>query len=194
MAKQTFEEYYNNLPRTQKFQFHEANVRGTYLSIACDYERLLDDLYIYSDITKIFPKGFGNNTDKEIIAIINEYKTRKVSHLEMGKKYQTSKDNMEVNFKNHFNDFSPHFTVIESLIAYRNLMAHGYTRYDIPQVPGKICILFENNVKGKITKHTINVKLFLMQLSKYREGIMELVGLVLALRKEIFGNRGHQTT
>jgi len=51
-------------------------------------------------------------------------------------------------------------------------------------------IHFQNSERGKWGELAIIVQPFLLQLSKYRDAIMELIGLTLTIRKEKFGN-GH---
>lgn len=179
----------SQLPYTQQMQTHEANVRGTYISIACDYEQLMDDLIVLCELEKIFPAGFDEKSDGEIIQEINGYKTKWVTSVEMGKKFRKCKDGLVKYSQTYFDDFSPHFIVISDLIQDRNLMAHGYSNYDVQQESGKIFILFENVQQGKKEEKLIEVRPYIAKLEKYRKGIMELMGLTLTLRMEIFGKR-----
>jgi len=185
----TFEEHYSNLSYAQKMQVHEVNARGTYLSISCDYERVMDDIISLCQIEKVFSSGFANLNDEEINNALKDYQTRLIIWLEMGKKFNLCKRLLGEYNNEYFESFSKYFVIISDLVQDRNLMAHGYSDYDIAQEKGKILILFENVEKGKRIKKVIEVKSYLQKLSTYREGIMELANLALQLRKEIFSER-----
>jgi hypothetical protein len=185
----SFEDTYAKLPFDQKMQVHEVNVRGTYLSIACDSERLMDDLISLCELDIIFPTGFDKINDEDVIEEIRKYKIKKITWVEMGKKLFRCKQKLEKYNKSYFDSFSKYFEDISDLVQDRNLMAHGYSDYDIQQEAGKIFILFENVVHGKREEKIIEVKTFLSNLETHRKGIMELIGLTVQIRAENFGKR-----
>lgn len=175
----TLDQWLSNAPFPQKMQFHEDNVRGTYISIACDFERLMDDLIALKEIDKV--------GDRKTITVdqIMDYKKDKITHLEMGKKYARSKEALKQYNIDYYNDFIPHFEIIKSLVKYRTILAHGYSEYDEKQIDTTY-IDFEFVYKGKRQKERIVIKPFLSDLNKYRHTIMELMGLTLKMRREVF--------
>ncbi len=180
---------FSHLPRTQQMLVYEANIRGAYISISCDSERLMDDLVALCELGKIFPTGLDEKTDDEIIKTIIAYKVRLITSLEMGKKLDRCQKGLKNYNQNYFEEFNKHFTVIADLVKDRNLMAHGYTDFDIHQNPNQVLILFENVERGKKKEKVIDFQPFIMQLERYRSVIMELLELVVRLRIENFGNR-----
>lgn len=186
----TFEENYARLPYTQRMQVHEANIRGTYLSISCDYERILDDIAALCQHQQVFPLGFEGLTNNQINDALDIHKLKFISFKTMGVKFELCKKLLKTYNQTLFDEFSEYFKTIKDLIADRNLMAHGYSDYDIPQEANKILIYFENTERSNSTvKKTIDVDAFLKNLMKYRHGIMEFAALALQLRKDIFGLR-----
>jgi hypothetical protein len=150
---------------------------------------VIDDIISLCQIEKIFPSGFDTLTDDEINIALKDYQIRLITWKEMGKKFDLCKQLLSKYNNAYYGDFSKYFSVIRDLVQDRNLMAHGYSDYDIEQEKGKILILFENVENGKRIKKIIEVKSFLQKLLAYREGIMELAYLALQLRKDIFGER-----
>ena len=165
---------FSHLPFTQQMQVHEANVRGVYLSIACDYEQLMNDV--------IFLCGLGEGekpANGEIIAFKNQH----LRHLEMGKKFRRTKRALEKYNPEYFKDFHPYFDIIERLVMYRTILSHGYSSYD-PNQKDKSFIVFEHLYQGKVYTERIVIYPFLTQMEHYRSCIMELAGLCALLRKE----------
>lgn len=158
----------SHLPFAQQMQVREAHVRGLYISIACDYERLMDDLIVLCELDR------ASN--------VAEYKTKHLVHLEMGKKFRRSKTGLEKAFPNHYSDFLPHFGVIERLVKFRTILAHGYSEYDDNGDPSYI--IFEHHHKGKILREKVVIDPFLNELRHYQNSILELMGLTVLLRKE----------
>ena len=65
-----------DLPYTQQMQSKEAVVRGTYISIACDYERIMDDIIALYEVDKAFPNGYDTKSNEEINIGLENYKRK----------------------------------------------------------------------------------------------------------------------
>lgn len=182
---------YLRLPHIQQMQIKEAIVRGTYISIACDYERLLDDIIALCEVDKVFPDGYDHLSSNGINEGLEAYKkTKGIQATEMGKKVKRSKECLEEYNKVHSDSFEQVFKVVSNMVKDRNLMAHGYTDLGLPQEQGKILIHFDNtNKTGKNTSTTIDVQPYLKELAGYRIGIESLMNLCMIIRGEIFGKR-----
>jgi len=164
----------SQLPFTQQMQVHESHVRGVYISIACDYEQLMDDVIYLCELET----GPLTLTD-EIIS----HKLRYICHLEMGKKFRRTKEGLKNYNIQYFQDFTPHLDIIEKLVKYRTILAHGYSSYDEHQ-KDKSFIDFKYFYKGKEHTERIIIYPFLTKMEQYRSSIMELAGLTVLLRKE----------
>ena len=164
----------SHLPFTQQMQFKEANVRGVYLSIACDMEFLMDDIIAKCEI---------DNQDER-----QEFRERKIIQLEMGKKLgRCIKSLSEYRNGIYYKKFSTQFDIIEKLVHYRNLMAHGYSEYDEKKID-KSFIVFRNIDKGKKNEEKIEIMPFLINMEEYRSNLMRLLDLTSILSAE----RGHK--
>ena len=186
----TFEQHYRSMDFTQRMQFHEINVRGTYLAIACDYERVMGDLIALFDLEVIFPNGFDSISNEEIMEGMTLYKSKKITELTMGIKLKKCKEKLEKFNKYYFDQFLNQFISIGELVDDRNLMAHGYTHYEVEQQEGKIFIFFENVQHGVIKGKIIEVNTYLDKLQiTHRKVIMQLARLNLSIRQDKFGHR-----
>jgi hypothetical protein len=189
-----FSEAYKDLPFTQKMQFHEAYVRGLFISIACDYERIMDDIIALCEMEKIFPSGFENLSDEDIIAQINEYKIQFITWKEMGKKLDKKcVPLLKLYNSEYFNKYEKCFDIVRDLVQDRNLMVHGYSDYNEQQNEKGISISFTNIVQNQkkktLKKKIIVIQPYIKNLERYAIGIIELSELPLRMRKEVFGNR-----
>lgn len=158
-----------NMPFTQQMQIKEANVRGVYLSIACDYERLMEDLILLCELHRV--------------KSIENFKAKYLSELSMAQKLSRSKKALLKYNKIYYSSFLPHFKIIGNLVRYRNIMAHGHSNYDDTQ-KDKSYIDFDYVIKKKPKKINIKITPFISELEGYRHSIMELLGLTFTIRRE----------
>lgn len=159
------------LPFAQQMQFYEGSVRGVYLSIACDMEFLMSD--IIAKIEK-FPLVKGERL---------KFKEDKIYQLEMGKKTRRCIDDLKDYRKGvYYNKFKPQFDIIETLVHYRNLMAHGHSDYDDKKMDTSF--IWFKNYKGKKIIEKIMVAPFILEMETYRKNLMKLLDLIIILTAE----------
>lgn len=146
----------------------ESKVRGLYLTVACDFEK----------------------TMTEIISMCEEPDVDKRSSLElklryeMGKKLERCKAAV-INYNIvYYNHFIPQFEVIESLLKYRNMLAHGFSYYDDKKTDKKY-ISFSWSEKGKLKTDTIEVMPFVKSIEEYRKHIWLFYTLHAKIAEEV---------
>jgi len=161
------------MPFTQQMQAKEALVRGTYLSISCDFERLMVDLIIMAEYEK------GSRHPKTL----ND--KRKITRdCSMGEKLRRCKTGMRKHSE-HYKYLGKHFRVINKLTQMRNMLAHGFSEFDNKQKV-KDYIVFryvDNNYVEHADK--IMVQPFLALLEKYRKSIVVLYEFNLKFYDEL---------
>jgi hypothetical protein len=159
-----------DLPFTQQMQIKEANVRGVYISIACDFERMMADIIANCEIV---------NSAGRL-----EYKRKYINSLEMGKKVGRCEKVLKA-YRNgiYYNKFSSQLNTLSGLVYYRNMLAHGYSNFDTNQKDMSF-IIFENTIKGKTVLEKIEVQPFLMQMELHRANIMQMMNLAFILSIE----------
>jgi hypothetical protein len=160
----------SEMPFTQQMQGKEALIRGIYLSISCDYERLLDDIITKCEV--IEPER------REL------YKMNKVRHLEMGKKLDRCRKALKKYNEFYYKVNEPYFKIIKELLKLRNMLAHGYSDYD-ENLQDTTFITFNYLENYKPKTKQIEVFSFLMELETYRKSIMEFMQLVIYLAAEV---------
>lgn len=163
----------DRLNYTQRMQFLEASVRGVYISIACDVERIMEDMIAQIEI--------DNPKDRL------SFKMRKICGLEMGMKLQRLDDGLKAYNARYYKYYKNELNIIRELVGYRNLLAHGYSDYDDNKVDKRF-ITFTNIYRNKKDVVKIEVEPFLFQMEKYREGLKKLMTLTITLYNERAGN------
>ena len=106
----------NNFSFELKMQDQEAKVRGIYLCVACDFERIMEHIILACEI--------DNKDDREA------FRVKKLSHLTMGGKLGRFKKTVRKYNKEYFDSYNSVMKSIKKLIHYRNMLAHGLASYD----------------------------------------------------------------
>ncbi len=167
----------HNFPFALQMYGFEAKVRGLYLTIACDIERMMCDV-----IAKC-----------EVEAEIEREAFKLKLPFEMGAKLKRCKEALEKYNKAYFDFFIPQFDAIEQLCKYRNMLAHGFSEYDDNKVD-KTFIIFkwvESAVKnpGEKTERVsktekILIRPFINQMNHYRDHVLQFMKLIAKLSEE----------
>ena len=150
----------------------ESKVRGLYLTISCDIERLLCDLIAKCEI---------DNPNER-----NEFKL--TLPFAMGAKIVRCKDALgEYNIE-YFNFVEPDFKEIELLLKYRNMLAHGFSEYDDNKFDNSFIIFnwIEKDINNKRVHQTekIMVMPFIMKMKEYRNNVWKFMQLHHRLTEE----------
>ena len=148
----------------------EAKVRGLYLTIACDFEKIMSDIIVKCEE----PDGSKREALRLKIA------------FEMGKKLKRCEQELLKYNSAYYNHFIPQFEAIKELLKYRNMLAHGFSQYD-PQKIDKSFITFIWVEKGKERIDNINVKPFIKNILHFRDHI----SLFYTLHAKICEERGN---
>lgn len=165
------------LPFTQQMQVHECHVRGVYLSIACDYEQLMEDVIALCESDQV-SRPINNGS-------IKRYCIKYLTHLTMGKKLGRLSKKLKAYNEEYFNSLSEQFKIMDKLVEYRNILAHGYSNYDEKQLDTSF-IIFEHVDKGKLNTSNVSIKPFLLAYEHYRQCLNKLMELTVAMRAEIY--------
>lgn len=150
----------------------EGSVRGQYVALACDIERILENV-----ITKCRVDNFMD---------IPIYAFTKVRHLEMGKKLKDCKLELKKYNIDYYNRIQNEFVIMEDLVSMRNMLCHGYSDYDEDR-KDKSWIIFEYKEKSDKPK-TIKIIVddFLVKLADYRMAITGIYEVMILITKEKF--------
>ncbi len=142
----------------------DAKLRGMYLSLACDVERIMDDIITVCEIRE---KGLRL-----------KYKKDKIMGLEMGKKVYKCQNSLIKHREDLFEIYSPYLETIEQLVVYRNIMAHGYSEYS--QKKDGIITYF-NKEKHNIVKYEIDPIEFFKNIKEFGKCLRQLFELLILL-------------
>ncbi len=132
----------------------ESKVRGIYMTIACDFEKVMTEI-----ISMCEEDDLSKRNDLEL----------KIP-FEMGKKLQRCKRELIKYNPAYYNHFIPQFEAIEELVKYRNMLAHGFSEYDENKLD-KSFIIFSWLEKGKKKIEKILVLPFIKKIEKYSKDI-----------------------
>lgn len=166
------------LPFTQKMQSKEAIVRGTYLSISCDFDRVMNEIVGLCEYYKI-----DSTLNKDGLS---KYTFNKVRGLEMGTKFQRCKDAIFDLDQDIHNCNNGCFSIISKLITNRNLFAHGYSEYDPNNIDTSF-ITFMNKERSANIIKTVIVDDFIAELEQYRKMAMGLMYLNIIILNVLKG-------
>lgn len=165
----------SKFPFSLQMYEQEAKVRGLYLTVCCDVERILSDIMAKCEL--------------DDISLREHYKS--YLPFEMGAKLKMCKDVLERYNAEYYKFFTPEFEAFEELLKYRDMLAHGFTDYDDNQQDKTFIDFYwvTGTKKNRIwNKEKVIIKPFVMKMLKYREHVMQLMKLLSALSNE----RGHQ--
>jgi len=146
----------------------EAKVRGLYLTLACDFEKVMVETIALCEEP--------DDSKRQAFMIKMPF--------EMGKKLKMFKKSVMKYNKSYYNHFLPQFKIIGELVKYRNMLAHGFSQYDTNK-SDKSFIIFEWQHKGKLKSDRIEVKPFMNKILDYRIHI----GLIYTLHAKIAEER-----
>ena len=147
----------------------DAKTRGIYIELACNIERILDDIICKCEIVDIAKRAI--------------FRKDKIMHLEMGKKLSRAiKSLRDYNLK-YYNQYMSEFDIIADLVEYRNVMAHGYSEYDPKEIDDRY-ITYYNKEKNKIARYVLEPREFIKNLLVFQESLIKLVDLIRILDME----------
>jgi len=147
----------------------DIKTRGLYIAIACDIERMMDDIIAFCEISD--PTKQSN------------FKRDKIMHLEMGKKLARCVVQIEKYNSAYHQSYLSEFSIIADLVTYRNVMAHGYSEYDNDETDERF-ITYYNKEKDKIARYIIEPRKFIENMLTFQESLLKLAELVQVLQAE----------
>ncbi len=153
----------------QDLQRLEVDIRGLYLSIACDIEYVLTDLICACIAT--------DHKQKELI---------KVSLFEkvlFEKKIKMAEEVLLRYNEQHFKINEPAFKKFHELKGYRNMLAHSKLKGDLSQVDLSY-VIFEVIKDGKIVDRKEYINQLKNKLEVFRQASMDLLLLVTIIYNE----------
>lgn len=145
----------------------ESKLRGLYMTLACDFEKVMTDIIIMCEEDDPSER---NNLELKI-------------PFEMGKKLQRCKRELIKYNPAYYNHFIPQFEAIEELLKYRNMLAHGFSEYDDKKL-NKSFIIFSWIERGKKKIDKIQVLPFIRKIEKYSKDISLLYTLHAKILEE----------
>lgn len=166
-----------DLPFTQRMQIKEANLRGLYLSIACDIERALAHV-----ITTCEEKDPQKR---------EEYFWEKIVHLEFGKKVNKCKGAIKAHNSLYFEAHREHFITIQKFLKLRNMLTHGYSDFD-PAKLDDTYIVFDWFDRPKKRIQKVDFQAQMAELGEYRRTLMDFMVLPIVLANEAGNNTPSQ--
>ena len=166
------------LPFDLRMFEREAKVRGLYLTVSCDFERVLSDIAAKCAIeenSQPLRDGF-----------------RIKLPFEMGAKLDKCIEILKAYNEGYYNQYKEQFDVIKELSIYRTMLAHGFSHYDEAKQDDTtlyftwIEVIDDENGKKlrRLRRDTITFQPFVLRMLHYKEHILTLVDLVLKLREE----------
>lgn len=164
----------NKFPVTlQQFEA-ECRVRGIYLSLSCDLERLI------SDIIAICQES--NESELE------SYKLKQP--FEFGRKLRICKDAVKKHNEGYYNFYIPNFDIADKLCEHRTMLAHGFADDNGAKFKEGIITfkwIIKNEEKKNVwTSKEILFKPFIMETLTYRNSVFEFMKLHSAIYADKF--------
>jgi hypothetical protein len=160
---------FRELPYLLRMRSIDAKTRGIYIELACNVERLMDDIIGKCEVLEpLLRSGFRKN---------------KIMHLQMGKKLSRCVKSLKAYNENYYNQYSKEFESINDLVTYRNVLAHGYSQYDENGVDERF-IKYYNKEKGRIAEYKIEPMEFIKNLLEFDQVVLKLVELIQTLIRE----------
>lgn len=153
----------------------DIKTRGVYIALACDIERMMDEIISSLEVDNVNER--------------KDFRRDKIMHLEMGKKVNRCMKSLEKYNASYSLQYSPQFKIMEELVEYRNVMAHGYSEYDKDEKEEKY-IIYYNKEKNKIARYVIEPRKFIKNMKDFQESLLKLVDLIFLLAQE----RGREPT
>ena len=149
----------------------EAKVRGLYLTVACDFEKILSDITLRCEEPDI--------SKRDILKL--------KLPSEMGKKLERCKLALQNYNLSYYNHFISQFEVTKELLPYRNMLAHGFSLYD-PEKSDESFITFIWFERGKERIDKIDISSFMQKIEHFRKHI----SLLYTLHSKIHDERGDE--
>jgi len=144
----------------------DAKTRGIYIELACNIERILDDIICKCEIEDLAKRAI--------------FRKDKIMHLEMGKKLRRAIKSLKDYNVDYYKQYLPEFNIIADLVEYRNVMAHGYSEYDPKGIDDRY-ITYYNKEKSKIARYVLEPREFIKKLFVFQDNLINFVNLIRIL-------------